>query len=312
MDRIIVLFGAGINGKRILDEIQTRFSGLSLLFCDNDTKKHDTKYKNINIVEFQRILEFYNNGKIKKIILTMQDSRETFYQCIAAGIHIDFLYYWDSVYDTYRPIWEKYSKMIYAQDGEEIFLKDFFGHKNNGIYIDIGANHPFRFSNTHWAYTKGWKGINIEPDIVNFELLKSIRNRDININCGISDEEIQLDYYILKESALNTFCINEIKNKDDIVDVRKVPLRRLDNILDEYNIKKVDYIDIDVEGMELRVLNSINWDVVEIGCILIEQKGMSLDDVLESQVCSLLKSRGYVPMNKYNRTVIYILKSFIQ
>ena len=95
---------------------------------------------------------------------------------------------------------------------------------------------------------------------------------------------------ILKESALNTFCINEIKNKDDIVDVRKVPLRRLDNILDEYNIKKVDYIDIDVEGMELRVLNSINWDVVEIGCILIEQKGMSLDDVLESQVCSLLKS----------------------
>lgn len=105
---------------------------------------------------------------------------------------------------------------------------------------------------------------------------------------------------------MNTFCVDEIKCMDDVVDIRRVPVRRLDSILEEYNIREIDYMDIDVEGMELNVLNSIDWDKVEIACILVEQKGLTLYEVLESAVCKLLKEKGYVPTNKYNRTVIYV------
>ena len=181
-----------------------------------------------------------------------------------------------------------------------------FFKKAKGIYVDVGANHPFRFSNTFWAYAEGWRGINIEPDVFNYKLLKEVRPEDININCGISDVETYMDYYVFKENALNTFCRDEIRNESDIVDIRKVPVRRMDSILKEYRIFNIDFMDIDVEGMELKVLNSINWDDVKIECILVEQRRMSLAEVLESNVCKFLKDKGYVPVNKYNRTVIYV------
>lgn len=74
----------------------------------------------------------------------------------------------------------------------------------------------------------------------------------------------------------------------------------------EYDIREIDFIDIDVEGMELEVLASIPWEEVNIRCILIEQKNMNLPEVLESEAYKLLDAHGYVPVNKYNRTVIYV------
>lgn len=305
----MILFGAGANGKSMLKKIQDKFADVSFLFCDNDMKKQNTIYEGVKIVGFEEMLELYLSTQIEKIILTVQNEQEILCQCVSMGIDINDLYYWDEKYEILKHIQEKYVSNHYSQDGEEIFLRtSLFCQKDNGVYIDIGANHPLRFSNTHWAYLRGWRGINIEPDIINYELLRNIRKEDININCGISDEETQLEYYMFKENALNTFCISEITNKDAVIEVRKVPVRRLDSILEEYGVWKVDYVDIDVEGMELKVLNSIDWDRVEISCILVEQKGMSLYDVLESEVCKLLESKGYYPVNKYNRTVIYVFR----
>lgn len=204
-----------------------------------------------------------------------------------------------------KPVWETYADTVYSQDGEEVYLKSRFAGKEKGLYVDVGANHPFRFSNTYWAYAKGWRGVNIEPDLKNYELLKQFRKEDININCGISDEETQLKYYVFHESALNTFCAEEIRSMADVIDTYMIPVKRLDSIFREHQVKNIDYMDIDVEGMEMRVLNSINWREVSIGCILVEQRGMTLADVLVSEVCIFLKGKGYLPVNKYNRTVIY-------
>lgn len=306
MEKIVILFGAGRNGQSILNENKHRFLGLKILFCDNDIKKQNLMYDGVEIVGFEKVMELYRGGYINKIILTMSNEREILNQCLNAGIDIRDLYFWDKKCNTSRFIGEKNAITIYSQDGEEVFLRELFRKRDHGIYVDIGANHPFRFSNTYWAYLKGWRGINIEPDIINYELLRNIRKDDININCGISDEETWLSYYIFRENALNTFCCNEIENMDDVTDVVKVPVRRLDTILREHNIYEIDFMDIDVEGMELKVLNSIPWDEIKISCILVEQRGMSLYDVLESEICKLLIDKGYIPVSKYNRTVIYM------
>ncbi len=300
----VILFGAGKNGRMFLQKLGGNDKG-NLLFCDNDKNKVNSSFDNVRIISFQEIVQLYEKEEIEKIIITSGYVHEIVFQCSQAGISCDILYFFDVMDIAIRPVWEIYADIVYSQDGEELYLKSHFAGKEDGIYVDVGANHPFRFSNTYWAYAKGWRGINIEPDLKNFELLQHFRKEDINVNCGVSNEETQLKYYIFRESALNTFCAEEIRNMADIVETRMIPVKRLDSIFREHQIKYIDYIDIDVEGMEMCVLDSINWSEVSINCILVEQRGMTLADVITSEVCIFLKDKGYLPINKYNRTVIY-------
>lgn len=304
MDKRIVLFGAGANGQRLLKIISENYRN-EILFCDNSPDKQNTFIQGVSVISFSEMCQCYFNHSVDKVVITVADESEMMLQCVSAGIDIKAICYFDDADWSLRPIYEKYSYKIYSIDGEEMYLKPFFGEKERGTYIDIGANHPFRFSNTFWAYSKGWRGINIEPDILNYEILNGIKDEDININCGISDVETDMDYYMFQVNALNTFCYDEIDNKNEIVGIRKVPMRRLDSILEEYNIFDIDFIDIDVEGMELQVLSSIDWNRTKISCILVEQRRMSLIDVVKSPVCEFLADKGYVPVSKYNRTVIY-------
>lgn len=302
--RTIVLFGAGKNGQAVLQKMADSYKG-HLLFCDNDINKIAKDLGDVKVVSFQEMVQLYHNNEIEKIIITPYYVDEIQSQCKNAQISDSIIYFYDAKSEMLRNIREKYADLVYSQDGEEVYLKNRFVGKEKGIYVDVGANHPYRFSNTYWAYAKGWRGLNIEPDIRNFDLLKQHREEDINLNCGISEEETQLEYYIFRESALNTFCSAEVQNRDDVVETRMIPVKRLDSIFREHSIKNIDYIDIDVEGMEMQVLNSINWNEVVINCILVEQRGMMLSDVLQSEVCNFLKEKGYLPVSKYNRTVIY-------
>lgn len=299
----VVLFGAGQMGQ----EVMRQCSDISekLLFCDNDIKKSGTRINNIEIVDFNKLLYLYKQGEISKVIITTSYLTSILHQCVVNEIDIDDIYFFDREKKSFKHICEFYASSIYSQDGEEMYLKEKYHNKTNGIYVDVGANHPFMFSNTYWAYLKGWKGINIEPDICNYELLKNIKKKDININCGISDNESVLHYYEFQEDALNTFCENEVNNKDEVINIRNVPVKRLDSIFDQYEIKEINFIDIDVEGMEMNVLKSIDWDKVSIECILIEQRGLTLLGVVKSEVCKFLIGKGYAPISKFDRTVIY-------
>jgi hypothetical protein len=51
----------------------------------------------------------------------------------------------------------------YSQEGEDLIASRLFPNQSTGFYVDIGAHHPTRFSNTYLLYTKGWRGINIDP-----------------------------------------------------------------------------------------------------------------------------------------------------
>ena len=98
------------------------------------------------------------------------------------------------------------------------------------------------------------------------------------------------------------------ENADDIGDIQDVTTVRVDtlkNILLKQKIHKIDFIDIDVEGMEMKVLASIDWEKTYIDCILVEQRNMALADVIKSEEHNYLLQKGYKAINKYGRTVIY-------
>jgi len=79
-----------------------------------------------------------------------------------------------------RKYLDNYSIKIYSQDGEDIILKEFFSGKEKGFYVDIGAHHPLRLSNTYLFYKKGWSGINIDAMPGSMKIFNKKRRRDIN------------------------------------------------------------------------------------------------------------------------------------
>jgi len=179
--------------------------------------------------------------------------------------------------------WDKYS-----QFGEDQVLLELFKDKSNGLYVDVGAHHPYRYSNTYLLHKKGWHGINIDPDPYAIKLFNKARPHDVNLNCGVGPQEGNMEYYKFSDPAVNTFVEEEAKkwmHKNWVVflGTEKVPVYTLATILDKYTAgKTIDVLDIDVEGWTLEVLQSNDWDNYRPKVLVVE------DDVR-----SFLESKGY-------------------
>jgi len=93
----------------------------------------------------------------------------------------------------------------FSQEGEDMILQRIFSGKNDGFFVDVGAHHPTRFSNTYLFYLKGWRGINIDAAPGSMTAFRKVRPADINIECPVSDKSDIATFYIFNEPALNTF-----------------------------------------------------------------------------------------------------------
>lgn len=200
----------------------------------------------------------------------------------------------------------------YSQEGEDLILKRYFDGRKNGFYIDIGAHHPTRFSNTYLFYKLGWRGVNIEARPGSKKLFDKIRPRDINIEVAIAENDQELNYFIFDDPALNSFDENisierHNKTKYKILKCIKIKTRKLSDILDE-QIKenlKIDFISIDTEGFDLKVLKSNNWEKYIPEFILCEEANFDLTNPHNSEIYRYLKSMGYDLYAKTINTLIF-------
>jgi hypothetical protein len=119
----------------------------------------------------------------------------------------------EKIYEWYWLINNKKIGVSYSQYGEDILLikSDILQLNKKGFYVDIGANHPKIYSNTYKFYKAGWTGINIDPIPEMTNKFKQ-RKRDINLNIGISNNELEIDYYIFKTNQLNTIDKKTLMN----------------------------------------------------------------------------------------------------
>lgn len=208
----------------------------------------------------------------------------------------------------------KYRVNSYSQEGEDLVLNRIFENQTIGFYIDIGAHHPKRFSNTFLFYKKGWCGINIDAMPGSMRLFKIFRKRDINIECGIGSEQRQLDYYIFNEPALNGFSKNlsESRSKNStnyrVQAVKKINIERLDITLDKYlpdSIKKIDFLSIDVEGLDYDVLISNNWEKYRPNFVIVEILESELIDIMKSKIYEFMLANNYTFFAKTVNSVFF-------
>lgn len=207
-----------------------------------------------------------------------------------------------------------YRKVFYSQDGEDALLSSFYERKKGykGFFVDVGAHHPYRFSNTAYYYKKGWRGINIEPTPNLFNVFLKHRKRDINLNLGIGSGET-LTFYIFNEGAINTFDSELARERDGgqngkyrIVDTKSIQTKRLGDVLDEHlpANTKIDLLTIDVEGLDLQVLKSNNWEKYSPEFIMVECEE-SLEHLNNDAVYQFLVSKNYNLIGRTKRTSIF-------
>jgi FkbM family methyltransferase len=206
-----------------------------------------------------------------------------------------------------------YAIKSYSQEGEDMILHRFFGGKSKGFYVDVGAHHPLRFSNTWFFYKMGWHGINIDAKLGSMKLFNKLRKRDLNLEVPILNSSQDITYYMFSESAVNTFSkdlAEKILNRNNysLVGTINVRPKKLSEVLDEHmpHPPKIDFLSIDVEGLDFEVLMSNDWNKYRPTMVLVEQLATSLHDLSKDKIALFMKEKNYSLYAKTNNTVFYL------
>ena len=198
--------------------------------------------------------------------------------------------------------------MFNGQWNQDKYLEEtiFKGYKN-GFFIDIGAHDGRSINNTLYFETaNNWTGINVEPIKSVYDKLVTNRPNCVNLNCAIDETQGQAEFicnvgYTEMLSGLkshyhekhNTRLQYENNITGSTTSIQIVDTNTLANIFDEFNVKHVNYLSIDVEGAEFSVIKSIDFDKVFIDVIEFEN---NYDDILP--IIEYLVKKGYVLLHK--------------
>jgi FkbM family methyltransferase len=216
-----------------------------------------------------------------------------------------------------------------SQIQQDLILdQQIFKGKSNGVFVEVGALDGFGASNT-WFFEmeRNWSGLLIEPNPVEFNKRNQHpRPNSIFENCAISDVEMDINFLSIEGPCNVLSGIMEFYNTQHLERINRelemysnhpeghelysrkeqIPMKavRLESLFNKHNITKIDFISIDVEGAELQVLNSINFDKVDISVFMIENN-YGLEKETE-----FLSSKGYKLLGNIQWDSVFIKNDF--
>ena len=172
------------------------------------------------------------------------------------------------------------SNISFSQFGEDLLILTYFPENFKGFYIDVGAFHPFKLSNTMLLYKSGWSGLVIDCDQSKITEFIKRRPRDVSVCESVADSNKEMIIYRYPLSATNRLHGgNEVDINPAIslcgeqpIENKKVFTKTLEQICDENKIsgKNIDFLNIDVEGFELEVLRGNNFKKISPSLICVE------------------------------------------
>lgn len=209
--------------------------------------------------------------------------------------------------------------MYYSQLGQDSFVDKILNEKENGFFIEVGANDGKTHSNTFFfEETRKWSGICVEPLPDKFLLLNSSR-KSTNLNLCISDFDGETIFTYISGYANELSGIHEDYHPSHINRINSeverhggeaknitVQTKKLQTVLDEVGVTEVDYCSIDTEGSELKVLKSLDFDRTNVKIFTVENNYSS------GEVHDFLTSKGYIQHSKLHWDDVYIKKSFLE
>jgi FkbM family methyltransferase len=164
--------------------------------------------------------------------------------------------------------------LSYAQNMEDVVLRQVFEDRARGTYVDVGAGHPVADNVTFWFYLQGWSGIVVEPQKKLAGLYPAIRPRDHVFEGLVGDKEGEATFYVVDRlhglSSTVEANAGQAGSLGAAYRTQTLPMTRLTALCTQHGLQRVDVLKVDVEGAEDAVLAGLDLDKVRPRVILVE------------------------------------------
>jgi len=172
----------------------------------------------------------------------------------------------------------KYNR-FHSQFGEDRYIYKNIDLPEKGVFVDVGAGHPIYLSNTYFFEKNGWTGVCIDADPNQHKYLKKER---ANVEwAAIAAEEGEVEFSQAYSPTYSSTVKKEAYKglmKIPFKKTIRVPSLKLETVLEKYNIGIIDLLDIDVEGTELDVWKTFDYEKHKPKVIIIEYYTFGLAD----------------------------------
>ena len=190
----------------------------------------------------------------------------------------------------------------WSQGGEDLALLHAIRGKSDGLFIDVGAHHPSRFSVTRHLYQMGWSGVNVDANQELINAFKKARPRDVNL-CAAVGLQPKYTFTIFEEAAISTldseWRTKFISENNKIAREIEVEGRKLRSILDDFQPQqRIDLLSMDAEGSDLQVLQSLEFETLEKSRFpkwLLLEAAPPVTNALQTPAVKLAVEWGYEP-----------------
>ncbi len=213
-------------------------------------------------------------------------------------------------------LWQGSLRVHFSQYGEDVILHKLFGSKfSEGFYIDVGAHHPFRQSNTAYLWLLGWNGVNVDASAAAIRVFERVRSGDVNLWSAVVDEDTaakqtQITLYSNKAIDLGATCDETLARERGTVRAETVPCTSLANIINTYGEKNggvIHFLNIDIEGFDEKAVESIHLWRYKPKVICVEIYEKNIRAVLQTAACRKLEDEGYILLERVGLTAVFQL-----
>lgn len=202
-------------------------------------------------------------------------------------------------------------RSFYSQFGEDAVLMGMIPRQyRNGFYVDVGAYHPRKLSNTYAFHRRGWRGVNIDMEPIKVRAFALARPRDWNVCAAVSNTQETLTAYSYGRYDLGaTIDAGQAAAAQlPVAQTRTVTTRTLDEILDAspFAGRQIDLLSIDVEGKDYEALASLDLARYSPKIIVIESlQARSLEGIASSRIHQHLTAAGYDLVSWVQLSLVY-------
>ena len=204
-------------------------------------------------------------------------------------------------------------RLSFSQFGEDLIISDLAEMLNlrQRTYVDVGAFDPLLSSNTLLLYKQGWRGLNIDLDPQKIEQFNQKRPDDQNICACLGDKPSSVIVARYGRAATSR-VVSDVAEKSLCYEVpisveKNVEARTLTSILDNSRLanQQIDFLNVDCEGNDLKVLQGLEFDRYRPSIIAIEAHTESE----EEEITALLKSKGYSLQSRVYITLVFAVRT---
>jgi FkbM family methyltransferase len=191
----------------------------------------------------------------------------------------------------------------YSQSGEDLIVHYISRAVpfTERTYLDVGAHDPVDGNNTYLFYRLDYRGVLVEPNVTMCQKLRNVRPGDTVLEAGIGITAAkEADYYVMTDSSWNTFDKEEAERqvkasngKITIEKVVKMPLLDINQVMAEHFQKAPSFLSVDVQGIELAILKTIDYARFRPNVICAETVWTGTSET-KPETAAFMETQGYV------------------